>query len=333
MNIYQVRVGATAMLALCLAVTASAAPLTLDHVTAAEAAARLGAKYGVEIMLQGHYDHYITFSIDEADTEGGRLLAVNALANAIGADFNKTYIISKVSDGSTVPPAVDTTASMPFPRTTYSANEAIAMVTGLDDATAQSSDDISGVMVGSGLGTGSFGLVTPTSAIDVSGTVTLTSPTLTVTQAAAQIAAQTHTHWQTVYVLIPRVYGRAPGGTVIGHTDGGSAIVELASVYYHDAKWQARQQQIAAAEQQAAAAEQAAELQADQAEQQAVQANQTAAQQGRAYSGLNGYGYGSSGYGGNYSGNGGGYNSGSGLVVNGNGYYGNSPAYFGPGSY
>jgi hypothetical protein len=331
MNIDQARIGAAAVLALCLAVTASAAPLTLDHVTAAEAAARLSEKYGVEITLQGHFNHYITFSIDEADTEGGRLLAVNALANEIGADFNKTYVISKVSDGPAVPPAVDTTASMPFPRTTYSAKDAISMVAGLDDATAQGSDDMSGVMVGSGLGTGSFGLVTPTSAVDVSGTVTLSSPTLTVAQAAAQIAAQTHTHWQTVYVLIPRVYGRAPGGTVIGHTDGGSAIVELASVYYHDAKWQARQQQIAAAEQQAAAEEQAAEQQAAQAEQQAIQANQQAVQSGNAYYGLNGYG--SSGYGGNYSGNGGGYNSGSGLIINGSNGYGNSPVYFGPGSY
>ena len=256
---------------------AHAEPLTFQDVSVANAAAQIGAKYGVGVNLRGLGGVRVTFSVDDADAADARLQAVNALANAAGADFTKTYVISQAVDGITAPARVDATASLPSSQKAYPAREAIDMVAGLDDAAVRFTD-----------------------ATAMDGTVTLTGSLLTVAQAAAQIAQQTHTRWGTVYTLEPRLTGRVPGGTVIGHTSGGSAIVQLASVYYHDAAWTTHQKGVDEAVRQEALAEQQAALAEQQAEQAAL-AQQAAASGQRAGVGRSTpAGYGSYGTGNGY---------------------------------
>lgn len=255
------------LLAGSLTGAAPAAPtpaLTFDNVPAAKAAARLASQYGVAIVLQGHFGRHVTFTLDNAEAPTARLEAVNALANAVVADYTKMYVVSKAADDA---PAVgvDTTATLPFNSVTLSAKEAIETIAAADDATAQ---------------------IAP----DVDGTVTLSGPNLTVAHAAAEIAQQTHTQWKAVYVLAPHVARRIVDGKVIGHTNGGSPIVEYAYVYYPDRQKQAQQQREAdkrRQENQQALAEQQTQFQQQVAQQMAQQ---------MAFSGQNGFGYGSNPY-------------------------------------
>ena len=201
-----------------------AAPLVLDQVSALDAAHQLSDKYGVNIVFKGDFGptKYVSFTLSDADASGSRLQAVNALANAVGADFTKTYVISKVGAGQDVPVAkIDSNAPIVFPSVTMSAEQAISAVAAVDSATAQFPGDIS-------------------------GNVTLSATQLSVGTAAQEIAAQTHTRWKVFYAMLPRTNGRQTGGKVIGHTNGGSAITELPFVYYQHiptpAERQAQQQ-------------------------------------------------------------------------------------------
>lgn len=295
------------------ALTAQAAPLVISGQTAVQAASRLSAKYGVSIVFKGDFGppRRVSFTVDDADAAGGRLQAMNELANAAGADFTKTYVISKVAEGEAAPTAqIDSTALMAFPNTTLPVQDAISLIASTDGASAQ--------IVG-----------------DLNDTVTLSAPSLTVAHAAEEVAKQTRTRWKTFYAMVPRGNGRVTGGKVIGRTSGGQAITELPYVYYTRPKSAAQQQREdqAALQQsnQDAAAPQQADLNA--AQQQQMMSQNGMVPNGNGY-GYNGFGNNPYGYGFNGSGGMGGYGgNGSGLVFQGgSGYgYGSGPIIFGGG--
>jgi len=190
---------------------AQAAPLDFSGTAAQAAAQTLGDKYGVHIVFKGDFspDLAVTFSLADADADGARLQAVNALANAVGADFQKTFVISKADAGSTNVPAdlIDTNAVVAFRSRTVTADDAVRRITGADNAGAQF-----------------YG--------DIGQTVTFSATTLSAREAAREVAAQTHTRWKAFYALLPRAQGHALGGKVIDRTASGSPIVEEPYVYY-----------------------------------------------------------------------------------------------------
>ena len=169
----------TAMLLAFPAVAASATPLVLHNVSAARAAARLSANYGINIVLKANSGLHLNVALDDADDAGARLQTVNALANALRLDFTKTIVVSKGTSGVSDPAAVDSETSIPFGRTTMPTREAIALIAGVDAAFAKISGDIGGV-------------------------VTFSRPTLSASQAEDEVAKQTGTTWKAVYVLAPR---------------------------------------------------------------------------------------------------------------------------------
>ena len=197
-------------LAACLPSSIQAAPLVFDNTSARQAAQELSDKYGVNIVFKGDFGapKTVTFTLADADADGARLEAVNALANALGADFTKTFVISKASgDASGSPLHIDSNASVTFPNTTVPVTDAIGMVAAVDNAIVQ---------------------ITP----DVAGNVTLSAAKLSDADAAAQIAKQSGTRWKVFYALTPRTGGHATAGKVIDRTAGGSPITELPYVYY-----------------------------------------------------------------------------------------------------
>jgi hypothetical protein len=239
--------GATfAALAFQIVTSASAAPLVLDDVTARAAAAQLGAKYGVTIVIPSASARRVSLTIDDVDAPGTRLQAINTLANALGLDFTETYVVSRSADGHGIPATVDMASAIPFGKTTLSAREALDTLAGVSDARVEV-------------------------ARDVDGTVTLSSATLTPTQAAQEIAAQTGTTCHLVYTLARRSQDPTRWGRIIDYTAGGSPIIEMPGLYFVDFKKQAEEEREAAAAEQKAEQEQAAQLQA---EQQAAQQTQ-----------------------------------------------------------
>jgi hypothetical protein len=277
-----------------LAGSARADSLTISDTSAADAAQQIAQKYGVSVVFRGNFDtgQLVNVSINDADSPGSRLAAISALGDAVGADFQKTFVISKMAVDQQVPdPPIDSTGNVVFPSLTMPARRAIEMVTGVDDATAQF-----------------YG--------GIDGTVTLTSTQESARDAAAEIARQTHTRWKGFYALIPRLQRQNVVGKVIDH-NGNSPIIEEPLIYYQNPQDQQAQ---AAAEQtaaQQAAAAQAAAQQAN-ANNQAVangqQAPNTSDQNNpnnpyaMANNGYSPYGYAYNPYGNGYDAYGNGYN-------------------------
>jgi hypothetical protein len=283
-------------MAACSLSSVQAAPLVLDNVSALDAARQISDQYGVNIVFKGDFGSAkpVSFTLTDADADGARLEAVNALANAIGADFTKTYVVSKAV-GETAPALhIDSNASITFPSTTIPISDAVTMVANVDNAIAQ---------------------VTP----DVTGDVTFSATKLTDADAAAQIAKQSNTRWKVFYAMTPRTNGHALRGKIIGNTAGGSPITELPYVYYkHIPTPQERAAQQAAAD---LAAQQAAQQTAAQQTAQANAAGTTSANtQGMTQTGMTGYGNNNPYNGAPYS-----------YVPNGNGYYGSNGGYTPPG--
>ena len=191
--------------------SAQAAPLDFSGTSAQAAAQQIDDKYGIHIVFKGGFspDLAVTFSLADADAEGARLQAVNALANAAGADFQKTFVISKADAGTTNVPAdlIDTNAVVAFPSRTVTVDDAVRRITGADNAGAQI-----------------YG--------DIAGTVTFSAATLSAQEAARQVANETHTRWKAFYAMTPRAQGHVLAGKVIDRTASGSPIVEEPYVYY-----------------------------------------------------------------------------------------------------
>lgn len=198
-------------IALALTGIVHAAPLGFSSSSAADAASQIEDKYGIHIVFKGNMDGQrpVTFSLSDADAPGARLQAVNALANAANADFQKTYVVSKAPEGSTNVPSeqVDSNAVVAFPQVKLSAEDAVRRIAGADNAIVRFSGPIG-------------------------DTVTMSATSLSAKAAAREVAAQTHTQWKTFYAMTPRGQGHALAGTVIDRTNGGSPIIEEPYVYY-----------------------------------------------------------------------------------------------------
>jgi hypothetical protein len=178
--------GSLATLALLgVAGSVHAEPLAVDGVSALDAARQISDKYGVNVVFKGNFRtaQPVSFTLPDGDTPGSRLEAINALANAAGADFSKTYVISRVGEGQDLPPIhIDSNANVAFQSTTVSVQDAISAVAAVDNATVQMPDAMG-------------------------GTVTLSSTQMSDGDAANEIAAQTHTRWKVFYALTPRLAG------------------------------------------------------------------------------------------------------------------------------
>ncbi len=105
--------------------------LTFDRTPASNVVAQMSHRYGVTIVFRGNVNANlpVTFSVDDAETPAGRLQAVSDLANALGLDFQKVYVVSKIDAGTTVPEVpIDSSGIVNFPATKVSAREAIETV-------------------------------------------------------------------------------------------------------------------------------------------------------------------------------------------------------------
>ncbi len=198
-------------IALALGNMAHAAPLSFTAAPASDAAAQIEDKYGIHIVFKGNMNTQkaVTFSLADADALGARLQAVNALANAADADFQKTYVVSKAPAGSANVPSeqIDSNAVVAFPETKLSAEDAVRRIAGADSAVVHFSGSIGDM-------------------------VTMSATSLSAKQAAREVAAQTHTQWKTFYAMTPRGRGHALAGKIIDRTNGGSPITEEPYVYY-----------------------------------------------------------------------------------------------------
>ena len=180
--------------------------LSFTNTPASNVAAEMGRRYGVSIVFKGKVNgnQPLTFSVDDADSAGGRLQAMSYLADALGMDFQKVYVVSKIDPGTRVPEVkIDSDGPVVFPTTKVSAREAIRTVAAVDGALVQ----ISAL---------------------VQGTVVFSNPRMTAPQAAATIARQTKTVWKAYYGFFKR--GEEPARLdteVVGRGNDGEAVNAL----------------------------------------------------------------------------------------------------------
>ncbi len=177
--------------------------LTFTNMAASRAAAAMSKRFGVTIVLRGSINTQqpVTFSVDNPDTEGGRLQAISSLATALDVDFQKVYVVSKVDPGAAVPAVpLDSNGPIVFSSTHVPVRDAIQTVAAVDNAMTQINSAIT-------------------------GDVTLPSTRLSASEAAAAIAKQTGTEWKAYYGMFKR--GEEParfGGMVVGETNTGQPI-------------------------------------------------------------------------------------------------------------
>jgi len=198
---------------LCWAAAGRAETLTFNNTPASNVVAEMSKRYGVSIVLRGNVNANtpVTLSVDDPDTPGGRLQAVSDLANALGLDFQKVYVVSKIDPGTTVPEVkIDSNGPVVFSSSKVSARDAIQTVAAVDGAIAL----ISGV---------------------IDGDVTLPGSTMNASSAAALIAKQTQTVWKAYYGMYRR--GQGPtrlNDVVVGHTSSGQPITVLPLLTYRN---------------------------------------------------------------------------------------------------
>lgn len=186
---------AGASLLLCgasLAQTGTPSDRAVKRIPISRAVAQL-QNMGINVILKGSINpnRTIPFSLSEvAATDadpgsklvgpGARLQAINAFVNALGGDFRKVYVISKLPAGAAASSVkLDTNAQAKFKGSQVPVAEAIRTVAGLDAAYAQ---------------------IAPS----LSGTVTFSAPTLSANAAANEIARQTGTRWKLFYAVARR---------------------------------------------------------------------------------------------------------------------------------
>jgi len=195
------------------AIPSRAETISFSNTPASNVVAQLNRQLGVTIVFRGAVgaSRPVTFSVDDPSTPGGRLDAVSSLANALGLDFQKVFVVSKIDAGATVPEIkIDSNAPIVFPTEKMPAREAIQIVASVDSALTQ----ISGA---------------------VTGDVVFPNRRMRATDAAALIAKQTQTGWKAYYGLFKR--GQGPQrleGVVLDRTAGGQAITELPLLSYRN---------------------------------------------------------------------------------------------------
>jgi hypothetical protein len=174
---------ALSLAALVATVSARAETVAYQRVPLHNVLSQLQSRYGLNIVLKGRLryetEHPVTFNVGNPDTKTTRLQIMNALSNAEGVDFQKGFVVSKASPNQTRPPVqIDTNAFLILKSKRMSAQQAITLVAGTDNATIQI-------------------------ATNVTGDVTFSSTTLRAAQAAREIAEQTQTVWHAYYALTP----------------------------------------------------------------------------------------------------------------------------------
>ena len=137
-------------LTLFAALPGRAETITFTNTPAGNAVAELNRRLGITIVFRGRVNasQPVTFSVDDPDTPVGRLEVVNSLSNALGLDFQKVFVVSKIDAGATVPDVkIDSNAPIIFPTEKMSAREAIQIVASVDDAFTQISGAVTGDVV------------------------------------------------------------------------------------------------------------------------------------------------------------------------------------------
>src|SRR5580658_5420706 len=101
MNNTVVRTLGAVALMLLAAVPSSARDLVFDATPVTDAVAQIDRTFGANIVLNDriNVDGVVTFSIFDVEGDGARLEAVSSLANALGADYHKVFLVSKIADG------------------------------------------------------------------------------------------------------------------------------------------------------------------------------------------------------------------------------------------
>jgi hypothetical protein len=194
-----------------VSVHAQSSTLTFTNASPNSAAAAINQRYGVTIVYKSLVNpgQTVSFSVDNPDTAAGRLLAISDLANAVGMDFQKVYVVSKIDPGATVPEVkIDLDGPIVFSSTQIPARDAIQTVASVDDALVQISDA-------------------------VTGNVSLSDTHLSAAAAAAEIAKQTGTGWKAYYGLYRR--DETPprfAGMVLDRTANGQSITQSPLVTY-----------------------------------------------------------------------------------------------------
>jgi len=198
-----------------LSIPATAAPMSsqsLDVVSApvSDVVSQFHRIFGGNIVIKPglSVNRAVSFTVNNIHEPGAAVETVQDLANALGADWQKTFVISRATDDSAPKPLIDTNAPADLRSADMLAEDAINLVASLDGATAQ--------------------FYSP-----VSGTVHFSSTDLTAPEAAKEVADQTHTVWKTYYALVPRGRGSVPlGAKVIGRTASGRPILEMPTVTF-----------------------------------------------------------------------------------------------------
>lgn len=189
---------------------AVADPLQFQKAPVSNVVSKLDGVFNISIVIRGPLDPAtpITLDVPDSSAPSAVLTLVNQLSNDLGANFQKSFVISKVADAIPVSTVhVDTNSSIVFSDTTVNVNDAIQRVASLDGAAVHFADPLS-------------------------GSVSLTDSTLTVADAANQIAQATHTRWQALYTLTPTTSTVPVDGKVVGWTNEGQKILQLPySVY------------------------------------------------------------------------------------------------------
>jgi len=181
---------------------------SLDFVNApiVDVVAQFHRTFGGNIIIKPgvNADRNVNFTVSNIREPGAAIETVQDLANALGTDWQKSFVITQATgDDDVRRPLIDSDAPVVLKSTTMSAQDAIDLVASVDGATTK--------------------FYSP-----VSGTVHFSSMNLTAPQAAREIAAQTHTNWKAFYALAPRTGRSVPmGAKVIGRTSSGRPILEL----------------------------------------------------------------------------------------------------------
>ncbi|BDI28278.1 hypothetical protein CCAX7_003290 [Capsulimonas corticalis] len=201
--------------ALCAPVSSSADTLDFQAASVSEAVSRIDQTFHVTLELKKGVDtrRKVTFSVENPGGDGALLDAVNSLANALNADYQKVFLLTNTAPGAAAQdPAIDAAdAPIVFSSRTLPAAKAIALIAGVDAATVQ----------------------TPAS---LESTITFSDASLTAGEAARQAARQTHTEWKVSYILTPHTTQGVLPGKVIGYTGAGRPILEMPNLTFRTAK-------------------------------------------------------------------------------------------------
>ena len=187
-------------------VSAKAETLQYNREPLGNAVAGLSKKLGVTFVIKKGINtrSLVTLNLDDTNADTSRLLAASQLANSVDGDYQKVFVVSKEDSAEDIPaPQIDTNGSITFPSTSVPAQTALQDIANADFAAVR----------------GSANLI---------GDVTFTSKVITVSQAASEFAAQTHTRWKAFYAIVPKgAAGNQFGSKIIGHTAEGRPIYQL----------------------------------------------------------------------------------------------------------